>query len=38
MTLVTNTHNNMKPKDISLWDRIMLRKWYLIETIQKTES
>ncbi|NDL01241.1 hypothetical protein GPY23_20550 [Photorhabdus bodei] len=33
ISLVTNTCNNMKPKDISLWDRVMLRKRYLIETI-----
>lgn len=31
--LVTTIRKNMKPKMMTLWDRIMLRKRYLIETI-----
>jgi len=31
--LITRIRKNMKPKFRSLWDRLMLRKRYIIETI-----
>jgi len=33
LELITTIRKNMKPKLMTLWDRIMLRKRYLIETI-----
>jgi hypothetical protein len=33
VTLVTTVHKNMKAKAISLWDRAMLSRRYIIETI-----
>ncbi len=33
ITLVTNIRNNMKAKALSLWDRLMLRRRFLIETV-----
>jgi len=33
LQLFTTARKNMKPKMISLWDRVMLRKRFLIETI-----
>ena len=31
--LITNIRRNMKPKLMHLWDKIMLRKRFLIETV-----
>lgn len=31
--LITGIRKNMKPQIMSLWDRLMLRKRYIIETI-----
>jgi hypothetical protein len=33
LTLITTIRKNMKPQIMALWDRIMLRKRYIIETI-----
>ena len=33
LELITNVRANMKPKAIKLWDKIMLKKRYIIETI-----
>ena len=33
LTLVTNVRNNMKAKAMSLWDRAMLSRRFIIETI-----
>ena len=33
MTLITTIRKNMKPKALSLWDRAMLSKRFIIETI-----
>ncbi len=33
VTLVTNIRRNMKPRLMHLWDKIMLRKRFLIETV-----
>ncbi|CDG15943.1 transposase (fragment) [Xenorhabdus doucetiae] len=33
MTLITNVRRNMKTKFLSLWDKVMLRKRFLIETV-----
>jgi len=31
--LITNVRQNMKPRALKLWDKIMLRKRYIIETV-----
>ncbi|WP_445494444.1 IS982 family transposase [Photorhabdus sp. SF281] len=33
VTLITNVRSNMKAKALSLWDRLMLRRRFLIETV-----
>ncbi|CDM88691.1 transposase [Xenorhabdus bovienii] len=33
ITLITHVRRNMKAKFLSLWDRVMLRKRFLIETV-----
>ncbi|RAW90839.1 MULTISPECIES: IS982 family transposase [unclassified Photorhabdus] len=33
ITLITNVRRNMKAKFLSLWDKVMLRKRFLIETV-----
>ena len=33
VTLITNVKKNMKPKVMKLWDRLMLRKRFIIETV-----
>lgn len=33
--LVTNVRKNMKKKTISLWDKAMLKKRFLIETVNE---
>ncbi|WP_099126329.1 IS982 family transposase, partial [Xenorhabdus stockiae] len=33
VTLITNVRSNMKTKALSLWDRLMLRRRFLIETV-----
>ncbi len=35
VTLVTNVRKNMKAKAMSLWDRAMLSRRFIIETIKK---
>ncbi len=33
ITLITHVRSNMKAKALSLWDKLMLRKRFLIETV-----
>jgi hypothetical protein len=33
VTLITGVKKNMKPKVMKLWDRLMLRKRFIIETV-----
>ncbi|CEE93827.1 transposase (fragment) [Xenorhabdus nematophila str. Anatoliense] len=33
VTLITHVRSNMKAKALSLWDRLMLRRRFLIETV-----
>ena len=33
VTLITNVRKNMKPKMMKLWDKLMLRKRFVIETV-----
>jgi len=33
LELITNVRRNMKPRAIALWDKIMLRKRFIIETV-----
>ncbi|PCS23476.1 hypothetical protein BTN49_0444 [Candidatus Enterovibrio escicola] len=33
MTLITGVRQNMKPKVMKLWDRLMLRKRFIMETV-----
>ncbi len=33
LILITNSRRNMKAKALSLWDKLMLRKRFLIETV-----
>ncbi len=33
VTLITDVKNNMKPKVMKIWDRLMLRKRFIIKTV-----
>ncbi|WP_387440373.1 transposase [Photorhabdus sp. RM105S] len=33
ITLITHVRHNMKAKELSLWDKLMLRRRFLIESV-----